>query len=93
MDEALIVEGVARDFVRAIQAARKDSGFEVSDKIAILVVEPGDDSRLADVLESWGDFIQSETLAEELRFVDANYPELSGAKVGEETWQFRVEKL
>ncbi len=93
LNDALVVEGIARDFVRAVQSLRKDSGFEVSDQIAILVVEPGNESRLADVLENWGDFIQSETLAEELRFVDSAYPELSEAKVGEESWQFRVEKL
>ena len=93
LNEALIDEGIARDFVRAIQASRKDSGFEVSDKIAISLLEPGDESRLAPVLESWGDYIQSETLAEELRFVLPDYPELSDAKCGEEIWKFRVEKL
>jgi isoleucyl-tRNA synthetase len=93
LSDELIIEGMARDFVRAIQSARKDAGFEVSDKIAILLVEPGDDSRLADVLENWGDFIQGETLAEELRFVLADYPGLSNAKVAEENWQFGVEKL
>jgi isoleucyl-tRNA synthetase len=93
LDDALIIEGVARDFIRAIQSARKDAGFEVSDKIAILLVEPGDDSRLPGVLEHWGDFIQSETLADELRFVLADYPGLLDARVGEETWRFGVEKL
>jgi isoleucyl-tRNA synthetase len=93
LSDELIVEGIARDFIRAIQSARTEAGFEVSDKIAILLVEPGDDSRLADVLEHWGDFIQSETLADELRFVLPDYPALLDAKVGEETWRFGVEKL
>jgi isoleucyl-tRNA synthetase len=93
LSDELIIEGMARDFMRAIQSARKDAGFEVSDKIAILLVEPGNASRLSDVLEHWGDFIQNETLAEELRFVLPDYPELAEAKIGEEIWRFGVEKV
>jgi isoleucyl-tRNA synthetase len=93
LDEDLLDEGVARDFIRAVQQARKEADFEVADHIAILLVEPEGDSRLAEVLEKFGDLVQSETLADELRLVDANYPELSEAKAGEETWKFRVEKL
>jgi len=89
----LVEEGLSRDFVRAIQQARKDTGLEVSDHIAILLVDGGDNSRIPDVLENFGDYVQSETLADELRLVDADYPELLEAKVGEETVRFRVEKL
>ncbi len=93
LSDELVVEGLARDFIRVVQDGRKRAGFEVSDRIAILLVEPNDDSRLSDVLEGFGDTIQSETLADELRFVDANYPELSDGKMGEETLRFRVEKV
>jgi isoleucyl-tRNA synthetase len=93
LDDDLLDEGVARDFIRALQQARKDAGFEVSDHIAILLVEPQGESRLSAVLEKFGDLVQGETLADELRLVDAEYPELSEAKVGEEAWRFRVEKL
>ena len=93
LNQDLLDEGVARDFVRAIQSARKDSGFEVSDHIAILLVEPDDNSRMPDVLEKFGDYIQQETLADELRLVGSDYPELSEAKVGDETIRFRVERL
>jgi isoleucyl-tRNA synthetase len=86
-------EGLARDFVRGIQQARKDAGFEVSDRIAILLVTPSEDSRFPQVLEKFGDYVQSETLAEELRFVDADYPELTEAPMGEEKIQFRVERV
>jgi isoleucyl-tRNA synthetase len=93
LNDDLIDEGVARDFIRAVQQSRKDSGLEVSDRIAILLLEPEGESRLESVLEKFGDLIQGETLADELRLVDANYPELTEAKVGEEAWKFRVEKL
>ena len=34
---ALALEGVARDVVRVIQQARRDLGFDVSDRIALVV--------------------------------------------------------
>lgn len=93
LSEELIDEGFARDFVRGIQNARKDSGLEVSDHIAILLADPADDSRLPQVLEGFGDYVQKETLADELRLVAADYPELLEIKIGEEVVRFGVEKL
>ena len=87
----LELEGLARDFVRGVQEARKKAGFEVSDRISILVVD-SDNSRFAQVLEEFGDYVQLETLADELRFVLGDYPELGEAKMGEEILRFRVEK-
>jgi isoleucyl-tRNA synthetase len=78
--------------VRAIQQARKDAGFQVSDRIAILLTI-GEDSRMPHVFENWGDYIQNETLAEELRLVPRDYPELLEAKIGDETVHFRVDRL
>jgi isoleucyl-tRNA synthetase len=43
--------------------------------------------------EKWGDYIQNETLADELRLVPRDYPELLEAKIGDETVHFRVERL
>ncbi|RYX81454.1 isoleucine--tRNA ligase [bacterium] len=92
LTDELEVEGMARDFIRGVQAARQKEDFQMSDHIAILVVND-EASRFADVLEHFGDVVQSETLADELRFVGADYPELSEVKMGEETVRFRVEKL
>jgi isoleucyl-tRNA synthetase len=96
LSDALIVEGLARDLVRAVQNARKDSGFDVSDHIAILLADQ-DSSRLPDILEHFGDYVQQETLAEELRIVDENYPELREATLGSdehaEMLRFNVEKI
>jgi isoleucyl-tRNA synthetase len=88
----LISEGHARDFIRAIQSARKDAGLEVSDKIAIIVASNTGEAFDA-MLENFGDLVQDETLAEELRLVDLDYPELADIALGEETVRFRVEKL
>ena len=87
------LEQFARDLVRGVQQARKDAGFEVSDRIAILIVEPSNESRFAPVLEEFGDYLQRETLADELRLVDADYPSLSDVKVGDEVLRVGVEKV
>ena len=88
----LEVEGMARDFIRAVQNARREAGLEVSDRICILLWH-AEESRMPDVFEAHGDLIQSETLADELRLVDAEYPEMTEARVGEEVVRVRVEKL
>lgn len=60
-------EGIARELVNRIQNLRKDSGFEVTDKIqlSILKYENLEDS----VIEN-KEYIMSETLTSELSFVD-----------------------
>jgi isoleucyl-tRNA synthetase len=60
-------EGIARELVNRIQNLRKDSGFEVTDKIqlSILKYENLEDS----VIEN-KEYIMSETLTNELSFVD-----------------------
>ncbi len=91
LNEDLSDEGYARDFVRGVQDARKTAGLQVSDHITILVTAP-DASIFPRVLEKFGDYIQEETLADELRLVEANYPELMTLEAGDEELQLRVEK-
>ncbi len=64
---ALRSEGIARELVNRIQNLRKDSGFEVTDKIVIkLTKDPLIDTALLDNLE----YIKTETLAVELQIVE-----------------------
>ena len=63
LDDALIAEGTAREFVNRIQNMRKDAGFEVTDRINIYYKAP--DNVLA-MLESMRAYIQNETLAARL---------------------------
>ena len=63
LDETLIREGLAREFVSKIQKIRKDSGFDVTDRIA-LVVETDDVT--FESLMTMRSYIVSETLAETL---------------------------
>ncbi len=92
LTDELVLEGLARDFIRAVQNARKAAGFEVSDHIAILLRDSESDV-VAELFEEWGETIQNETLADELRLVDADYPDMNDVTLGEETVGLRVEKL
>ncbi len=55
----LIAEGLAREFVHKVQNARKDAGFEVSDRIAVGIEG---DSLLIAAIEKNADYIKTETL-------------------------------
>ena len=60
-------EGIARELVNRIQNIRKDSGFEVTDKIKVqLQNEP----TIEAAVKANEDYIKSETLTNELIFVD-----------------------
>ena len=56
-------EGLARDLVRRVQTMRKDAGFQLDDRI-VTTYDAGDE--LQGVVEEWGDYIQAETLSQEL---------------------------
>jgi len=60
----LVEEGIARELINRIQNMRKDNGFEVTDKIRILIQEhPG----LNAAVENFGEFIANQTLAIEIK--------------------------
>ena len=63
----LRLEGIAREFINRIQNLRKDSGFEVTDKIELTVGRHPD---LAEALDKYGDYICTQTLAVKLSLVD-----------------------
>ena len=57
-------EGVARELINRIQNIRKESGFEVTDKIK---VEIESKEIVAGAIEHFADYIASQTLAEEVK--------------------------
>ena len=67
LTEELIKEGIARELVNRIQNLRKDSGFEVTDKIKVHL-QPSDG--LEKAVAANENYIKSETLTETLVFVD-----------------------
>ncbi|MXO06415.1 isoleucine--tRNA ligase [Flavobacterium sp. HBTb2-11-1] len=67
LTEELKNEGIARELVNRIQNIRKDSGFEVTDKIKVQIKRDG---ILEDAVLKNEDYIKSETLTDELVFAD-----------------------
>ncbi|MDA9092331.1 isoleucine--tRNA ligase [Polaribacter sp.] len=66
--EELRKEGVARELVNRIQNTRKDTGLEVTDKIRLTVLNF---ENLQHAIQENKAYIMSETLTQELVFVDA----------------------
>jgi isoleucyl-tRNA synthetase len=65
LSEELIQEGIARELVNRIQNLRKDSGFEVTDKIKVTIQTS---EGLEKAIQANRIYIMSETLTEVLEF-------------------------
>ncbi|UPT72119.1 MAG: isoleucine--tRNA ligase [Flavobacterium sp. JAD_PAG50586_2] len=65
LTEELVKEGIARELVNRIQNIRKDSGFEVTDKIKVHLQ---DNEELKNAVLANENYIKSETLTETLVF-------------------------
>ena len=65
LDDALVAEGLSREVTSRVQKARKDQGFEVTDRIALVVYT--DDAALRAALEAHGAAVAEEVLAATLR--------------------------
>ncbi|MFL5831501.1 MAG: isoleucine--tRNA ligase [Solirubrobacteraceae bacterium] len=72
VDDELRIEGWAREIVHAIQAARRDAGLDVTDRIALTLAG---DPPLVDAARAHQDYIAGETLA-----VEVSYESLDGAE-------------
>jgi len=63
----LLLEGIARDIVRAVQNLRKEQGFDVSDRIALSVYG---EAVVQEAFTAFNAYITRETLADESKFSD-----------------------
>lgn len=63
LDQELLNEGIAREFVNRVQKLRKDSGLDVTDRIRLHFAA---DELLAATLDSQREYIMHETLAVEM---------------------------
>lgn len=77
-------EGVARELINRIQNLRKDSGFEVTDRIAVVIE---DRSEIAESLSQFRHYVCEQTLAESIR-LDAECA--GGVKVEWEDGEIRI---
>jgi isoleucyl-tRNA synthetase len=66
LTEELKNEGMARELINRIQNIRKESGFEITDRINV-VLAPQTDVEKA--VNSFGDYIKSQVLANEITIV------------------------
>ncbi|WP_337439931.1 isoleucine--tRNA ligase [Alistipes sp.] len=64
LTDELRAEGVARELINRIQNIRKDSGFEVTDKICVEIEQK---ELVADAVARYADYIGSQTLAVEVK--------------------------
>jgi isoleucyl-tRNA synthetase len=67
LTEQLKMEGIARELINRIQNLRKDSGFEVTDKINIQLLHT---NSIQDAVITYNDYISSQTLANKIELVD-----------------------
>ncbi|HLO46016.1 MAG TPA: isoleucine--tRNA ligase [Leadbetterella sp.] len=68
LSEELKQEGIARDFVNRIQNLRKESGFEVTDKIAIQLENTNEE--VSKAVNNFKSYISTEVQALELEIID-----------------------
>jgi isoleucyl-tRNA synthetase len=62
LNDALIQEGIARELVSRIQTLRKESGFEITDRVQLHIQDNGD-ARFAQAIRTHAPYIVAETLA------------------------------
>ena len=84
LNEDLILEGIAREIVSKVQNLRKDSGFEVENRITLYY-----DGDLDDVLAKFTDYIKKETLSLDIvkTTLDSESYDINGRDV-----KFKVER-
>jgi isoleucyl-tRNA synthetase len=91
LDEKLIREGLAREFVNRIQNMRKDAGFQVTDRIA---VKYSGSKGLISAIDEFSKYIANETLAEKMineEIVDGGIKQ--NWRIGEFDCSIQIEKL
>jgi isoleucyl-tRNA synthetase len=85
--EELSREGDVRDLVRGIQNLRKETGLEVTDRIALtLSCSP----RLKAAWEAFDGYVAAETLAVSVSWQEV--PGMTEIEAGNEKWKVKVEK-
>jgi len=94
LNDELINEGLAREFVNRVQNMRKDAGFEVTDRIKINFL--GDDG-LTKAINLFKNYISNETLAEKIRQMP-DKTEFNGGlkqdwKIGDFNCSIQLEKI
>ncbi|HAB54265.1 MAG TPA: isoleucine--tRNA ligase, partial [Ignavibacteriales bacterium] len=91
LDDDLIAEGLAREFVNRVQNMRKDAGFEVTDRIEIKF---SGNAKIVDAVKQFQSYISSETLSENLsetKIFNGGFKQ--DWKIGEIDFSIQIEKV
>ena len=91
LDEKLIAEGLAREFVNRIQNMRKDAGFEVVDKI---LIRYSGSEIISSAIQLFIGYVAGETLAEKIEISN----KLNGGykqdwQIGDQPCSIQIEKV
>lgn len=70
--EDLAAEGTARDVIRAVQAARKDAGLDVSDRVNTQISGP---APVIEAVQKHAELVGNETLSTSVDFVATDDPD------------------
>jgi isoleucyl-tRNA synthetase len=87
LSDELAKEGDVRDLVRGVQNARKEAGFEVSDRIQLCIYGS---PRLRQAWEAFSDYVAAETLALTMEWGEAEH--MIPLEAGEDKWFVKLEK-
>ncbi|HMB00595.1 MAG TPA: class I tRNA ligase family protein, partial [Spirochaetota bacterium] len=90
LDNELINEGMARDFINKIQKARKDINLHYTDRIAVSCYAA---AKLQNAVKAYADYIKKETLALSIDFPEQLPAEATEADVNGTACSFIIKKL
>ncbi|MEW6654883.1 MAG: DUF5915 domain-containing protein, partial [Bacteroidota bacterium] len=80
LNDVLIAEGYARELVNRVQNMRKDAGFDVIDRIKVLV---SGEEKLISFVNQFNDYIANEVLADQISFDEKDDSYSQEFKIGD----------
>lgn len=83
-------EGIARDFVRMIQQARKEADFDISDRI--MLQYNGSTVLVNEAIQAHQAYIMEQVLAEQMNFADMLPDGAKAEDLGDGQIGFAIEK-
>lgn len=81
-------EGIARDFIRVVQQARKDRNLKVTDRITVQFFTSS--QNIIDSIEAWSKYIKEQTLSDSVLFVKSLEGHESTVEISGETIVFKL---
>ena len=87
LTEELILEGLAREFVRKVQSLRKEADFIITDHIKVYY---NGSAQVQKMLEVYGDYVRGEVLGDEIIYEEDCTEE---CELNDEKVCIRVEKI